>query len=192
MEGLMTPEEGTTVVLTVMWCGLLVLLLALRRGHRGGLLLMRLFGLHGELIDYATKNDVPFQCPAFVMLSHSINSMTRFSRDMDFTRFLLLSATRRIQPPRVIAEFDRQWLDALDRLPSSAHRERIADFRERALLEVSKHMAWRSIPAILARLNVASVNRLWLRRRRTLLRRARILEIDAVMRSDRLHGTAGT
>lgn len=184
-------KGGVYVVLAVLYCGLLVLLLALMRLDRASHLRQRLSDLLYEAIEYAYENHVSVQDPAHAMLQRSINSMMRFSHDMGFTRFLLLWATRTSQSPGMIKEYDRQWQDALDQLPAAKHRERIAGIRERALLEVSKHLALGSLPWILALSKAASLNRLWPRYRSSLLRRARILEIDAVMRSDRPRWSAG-
>lgn len=183
----MTLADGVAnVLLTGFYVALLALLLVLWRRYRIDALRYRLFVLRDELFDYALENDVSFQAPAYVMLRRSINCMLRFAHKMVFTRFLLLLATSsRFERMGMIEEFDRQWQDALDQLGHEEHRKRIEDLRERALLEVSKHMALGSIPWILILSNIALLNHLWQRCRQSLLRKASIVEIEAAKHSGR-------
>ena len=184
----MTLADGVAnVLLTAFFAGLLALVLLLWRLYRIDALRFRLLVLRDELFDYAFEHGVPVQAPAYVMLRHSINSMMRFAHKMVFTRFLLLfAASSRLQRTGMIEDFDRQWRDALDQLGDDEHRKRIADLRERALLEVSKHMALGSIPWILILSNVALLNHPWQRCRQSLLRKASIVEMEAATHSDRL------
>lgn len=188
----MTLANGVAnVLLTAFFAGLLALVLLLWRWYRIDALRFRLLVLRDELFDYAFEHGVPVQAPAYVMLRHSINSMMRFAHKMVFTRFLLLfAASSRLQRTGMIENFDRQWRDALDQLGDDEHRKRIADLRERALLEVSKHMALGSIPWIPILSNVALLSNLWQRCRQSLLRKASIVEIEAATHSERLQAMA--
>lgn len=188
----MTLADGVAnVLLTAFFAGLLAAVLVLWRRYRVDALRFRLFVLRDELFDYARAHGVPFQAPAYSMLWHSINSMLRFAHKMVFTRFLLLFATSsRLQRTGMVENFDRQWQDALDQLGDDEHRKRIEDIRERALLEVSKHMALGSIPWILILSNVALLNHLWQRCRPSLLRKASIVEMEVATHSDRLQAMA--
>ncbi len=188
----MTLADGVAnVLLNAFFAGLLAVVLLLWRRYRIDALRFRLFVLRDELFDYAHEHGVPFQAPAYVMLWRSINSMLRFAHKMVFTRFLLLFATSsRLQRTGMIEDFDRQWQDALDQLGDDEHRKRFEDLRERALLEVSKHMALGSIPWILILSNIALLNHLWQRCRQSLLRKASIVELEAATHSERLQAMA--
>ena len=178
----MAIEEGVAeIVLTAIHVTLLVLILVLLRRYRIDLLRHRLFVLRDELFDYALENDVSFQSPAYVGLRRSINSMLRFAHRIDFTRFLLLLvASNKLRRTGMLEEYDYQWRDALAQLGREEHRNRIADIRERALFEVSKHMAVGSVPWLFVLSKVAFLRRLWQRCRLSLLRTASIVEVESL------------
>ena len=178
----MAIEEGVAeIVLTAIQVTLLVLILVLLHRYRIDLLRHRLFVLRDELFDYALENDVSFQAPAYVRLRRSINSMLRFAHRIDFTRFLLLLvASNKLRWTGMLEEYDYQWRDALAQLGREEHRNRIVDIRERALFEVSKHMALGSVPWIFVLSKVAFLRRLWQRCQLSLLRTASIVEMESL------------
>ena len=107
--------------------------------------------------------------------------MLRFAHRIDFTRFLLLLvASNKLRRTGMLEEYDYQWRDALAQLGREEHRNRIADIRERALFEVSKHMAVGSVPWLFVLSKVAFLRRLWQRCRLSLLRTASIVEVESL------------
>lgn len=174
-------ESVAEIVLTAIHVTLLVLILALLRRYRIDLLRHRLFVLRDELFDYALENDISFQAPAYVRLRRRINSMLRFAHRINLTRFLLLLvASNKLRRTGMLEEYDYPWRDALAQLGREEHRNRIVDIRERALFEVSKHMALGSVPWIFVLSKVAFLQRLWQRCQLSLLRTASIVEIESL------------
>lgn len=178
----MAIEEGVAeIVWTATHVALLVLILVLLHRHRIDVLRHRLFVLRDELFDYALENDISFQAPAYVRLRRRINSMLRFAHRINLTRFLLLLvAGTKLHRTGMLEEYDHQWRDALAQLGCEEHRNRIADIRERALFEASKHMAFGLVPWIFVLSKVAFLRRLWQRCRLSLLRTASIVEVESL------------
>ena len=107
--------------------------------------------------------------------------MLRFAHRIDFRRFLLLLvAGNKLRRTGMLEKYDHQWRDALAQLGHEEHRNRIADIRERALFEVSKHMAVGSVPWLFVLSKVAFLRCLWKRCRLSLLRTASIVEVESL------------
>lgn len=178
----MTPAEVAAENLLT-WIDLALLYLivfVLYPRYRVDALRHRLFVVRGELFDFALANGLAFNDPAYVMLRSRINSTLRFAHKISVARCLVLSAAVRwLSCPEMIADRDRQWQEALERVSVPEHRRKIVEMHEQVLLTVGRHTVLGSIYSILQRANVESLGPLQQRYNQFLMDRALMMEFGA-------------
>ena len=158
-------ESMANILLAAANFVLLWILVGCRRSYRIDALRHRLFVLRDELFDYALDGNLSFDHPAYAMLRRRMNNLLRFSHKISFVRLLIfLSLGYKIMAKEALVNHEREWRSALDQL-SDKQRRKIEELHERVLSEILKP-AWIFLFV-------------WSRIRVSLLRRVRIVEIEA-------------
>jgi hypothetical protein len=113
-------------------------LLFLWRGYRIDAFRQRLFGLRGELFDFAATGHVAFHDPAYTHLRTMLNSMIRFAHRVTFVRFALAVLMYRQGLDR--RGRGESWHKALRALPPGKV-ERLEHIHLKMLTLMVRHMA---------------------------------------------------
>jgi hypothetical protein len=117
-----------------------VLMFGCWRYYRVDALRDRLFDLRDRLFDYAESGAIDFNHPAYGRLRSSLNSMIRFAHRVNFARLVVAVLTHKIAPNHQEISAYREWVKAVQSIPSEETREQLWRFHQEMLVVIVRHM----------------------------------------------------
>ena len=151
----MTPDQDSAAILqaALMSTATLLLVAKVCRECWADSLRRRLSALDLELFELARRGRIGFREPAFMILRDSIRSIVAFSHRISLVRILAIVLIRHVLVPRgLVANYVRQWHEAVDRVESESAREQIILIHERVLIAICTSMVpwWIPLPSLLS------------------------------------------
>ena len=117
-----------------------VLMFLCWRSYRVDALRDRLFALRDQVFDYAATGAIEFDHPAYGRLRGTLNSMIRFAHRITFGRLVLAVVAHAVSPLPGELNPTKDWLEALETVPSKEARERLLRFHQQMIVIMVRHM----------------------------------------------------